>query len=223
VGFAEYSAARPLSRIVTINTDGGGYRVIHEERFWLGHMNTSPTLPGIATVCHEGPWANIDQRMWLLDIATGEVRPLRKQVPGESIGHEYWFADGRRVGYHGRNTQGVHIFGITNWDDTGRREYEFPFGSYHFHSIDEQLIVGDGSPQQPCLLLWRLQDDHYQGPRKLLTHRGSWHVQFLHVHPHMFTGQDGLIRVAYTADPRGYGNVYIAQVPEFESLPPVEE
>jgi len=86
VGFPEYSAARPLSRVVAIDTDAGGGRVIHEERFWLGHMNTSPTLPEVATVCHEGPWAKIDQRMWRLDVATGEVSPLRQQVAGRRIG-----------------------------------------------------------------------------------------------------------------------------------------
>ena len=37
----------------------------------------------------------------------------------------------------------------------------------------------------------------------------------------MFAGPDGEPRIVFTADPQGYGNVYIADVPEFESLPPV--
>ena len=32
------------------------------------------------------------------------------------------------------------------------------------------------------------------------------------------TGEGG-IRIVYTADPQGYGNVFIAEVPEFDSLP----
>jgi len=56
----------------------------------------------------------------------------------------------------------------------------------------------------------------------LAVHRGSFHVQILHVHPRMFAGRDGQIRVLYSADPQGYGNVYVADVPEFESLPEAE-
>ncbi|MHC4718225.1 MAG: oligogalacturonate lyase family protein [Planctomycetota bacterium] len=223
IGFAEYSAARPHCQIVAIPVDGGDVRVIHEEQFWLSHINTSPTLPDVLTFCHEGPWRTIDQRMWTLSVSTGQVRPLRRQEPGETIGHEYWFADGQRVGYHGRNTRSVEIFGSVNADDTDRREFEFPHGSTHFHSMDEELIVGDGTRQKPHLLLWKLVDGRYAGARQLLTHRGSWHVQFLHVHPRMFADGDGGVRIVYTADPRGYGNVYIAEVPEFESLPELDE
>ena len=113
----------------------------------------------------------------------------------------------------------MHRFGHIRWDNAGLTEYDFPYVSTHFHSIDEKLIVGDGYRDKPHLLLWRLRGGKYEGPRRLLTHRGSWHVQFLHVHPRMFAGADGKTRICYTADPRGYGNVYVADVPEFESLP----
>ncbi|HUS47178.1 MAG TPA: oligogalacturonate lyase family protein [Phycisphaerae bacterium] len=218
VGFAEYSAARPLCQIVAVPVDGGEPRLVYEEKFWLNHVNTSPALPEVLTFCHEGPWEKIEQRMWLLNIATGQAEPLRPQVPGETIGHEYWFADGQRVGYHG-SKGGVHRFGHIRWDNTDCREYDFPYGSTHFHSLDETLIVGDGSRDSPHLLLWRLRNGRYEGPRRLLTHRGSWHVQLLHVHPRMFAGADGRARITFTADPQGYGNVYIADVPDFESLP----
>lgn len=231
VGFAEYSAARPLCRILAVPVDGGDARTVYEEKFWLGHVNTSPSLPDALTFCHEGPWENIDQRMWVLSISFGRAKPLRKQAPGETIGHEYWFADGQRVGFHGTRPakasdgesqvgpRGVHIFGHIRWDNIGLAEYDFPHGSTHFHSLDEHLIVGDGSREKPHLLLWKLKDGRYDGPRRLLSHRGSWHVQFLHVHPRMFAGPAGQIQICYSADPQGYGNVYIADVPEFESLP----
>ncbi len=219
VGFAEYSAARPHCRIFAIDVDGGGAREVYQEKFWLGHINTSPALPNVLTFCHEGPWEHIDQRMWVLDLATGDARPLRPQAPGEALGHEYWFAEGRRVGYHGRRADGTHVFGLIGWDNTGGAEYAFPAGSTHFHSLDEHQIVGDGYRDKPYLHLWRLQGERYEGPRKLLTHRGSWHVQYLHVHPRMFAGGDGRVRVVYTADPQGYGNVYVAEVPAFASLP----
>jgi oligogalacturonide lyase len=218
VGFAEYSAARPECRIITIDLDTGVHRVAYEERFWLGHINTSPTLPDVLTFCHEGPWKAIEQRMWTLRISTGEAIALREQVPGETIGHEYWFADGQRVGYHGTR-EGVHRFGWTQWDGSVGEEYDFPFGSMHFHSLDETLIVGDGGPGDPHLLLWRLLEGRYEGPKILLTHRGSFHVQILHVHPRMDRSPDGQVRIVYTADHNGYGNVFLVTVPELDSLP----
>ena len=191
VGFAEYSAARPLCRIVAIPTDDGEARTVDEEKFWLNRVNTSPTLADVLTFCHEGPWNKVEQRMWVLDIPSGNARPLRKQSPGERIGHEYWFADGRRVGYHG-SKDGMHRFGMIEWDGGGLREWGFPHGSTHFHSIDETLVVGDGGRDRPFVLLWRLRDGRYEGPRILAEHRGSFHVQILHVHPRMFQGLDGL-------------------------------
>ncbi len=49
IGFAEYSAARPLCRIVAVDVDSADARVIYEEKFWLGHINTSPELPNVLT------------------------------------------------------------------------------------------------------------------------------------------------------------------------------
>ena len=152
VGFAEYSAAHPHCRIVGIPTGGGEARVLHEEKFWLSHVNTSHVLPDVLTFCHEGPWDAVEQRMWTLNVATGSVQPLQPQVPGEAIGHEYWFADGKRVGYHGRK-DGVHRFGWVWWNGRSGEEYDFPHGSFHFHSMDETLIVGDGARDNPHLLL----------------------------------------------------------------------
>ncbi|HSV26476.1 MAG TPA: oligogalacturonate lyase family protein, partial [Sedimentisphaerales bacterium] len=97
IGFHEYHAAKPHCMIVGVPVDGGRERVIFEDRCWLGHINTSPVLADILTFCHEGPWHKVDQRMWLLNIAAGRATKLRPQVPGESMGHEYWFADGVRV------------------------------------------------------------------------------------------------------------------------------
>ena len=221
IGFGEYSAERPHCVIHGIPVDGGQSSVLHEEQFWLSHVNTSPTLPNVLTFCHEGPWAKIDQRMWVLDIATGRTHPLRQQAPDEAIGHEYWFADGERIGYHGRRGD-THLFGCLRWDNTHQVEYAFPHASTHFHSLDESLIVGDGGRADPYLLLWRLRDGRFEGPRRLLMHRASFHIQILHVHPRMWRGGDGRIRIVYTADHNGYGNVFVADAPEFESLPQVD-
>ena len=82
------------------------------------------------------------------------------------------------------------------------------------------IIVGDGRPHLPYLMLWRFRDGGFEGPRMLCWHRGSAHVQAVHVHPRLTP--DGAA-VLYTSDESGYGNVYLAALPAFESLMTLEQ
>jgi|DewCreStandDraft_5_1066085.scaffolds.fasta_scaffold00088_63 oligogalacturonide lyase len=218
VGFREYWEARPLSRIIRVATDGSGAEVVFEERYWIGHVNTSPTQPHLLTFCHEGPWDQVDNRIWGLDLQTGRVWPIRpRRTSRERVGHEYWLADGLHIGYHGRSEDGTAFYGAIRYDNSEQIEAPIVGDSSHFHSNSLDLIVGDGNARHPYILLWRYRDGRFEGPRKLCRHRGSFHVQQLHVHPR-FT-PDGR-SVLFTADPNGYGNLYLVEVPPFESLPP---
>jgi oligogalacturonide lyase len=194
-------------------------RLLHEDRRWLGHINASPTEADWLTFCQEGPWTRL-QRLWALRISTGEVRALRPQEPGEAIGHEYWFADGKRVGYHGWLNPEQHLFGYVDWETGERREWPWSGRSMHFHSMDDQFIVGDGvRGERPQLLAWQIDGESYAGPRVLMDHRGSFHAQELHPHPRVHRGPEGQLRVLLTADPQAYGQVFLVDVPEFEALP----
>jgi oligogalacturonide lyase len=216
VGFQEYWAAKPLSRVIRVDIESGKSETVFEERYWIGHVNTSPKLPHILTFCHEGPWHQVDNRIWGLDIETGEAWKIRPTVEGERVGHEYWFADGERIGYHGASPEGEHFFGCVRYDDTEKVEAPFPHGSTHFHSNDLSLIVGDGSRDEPHLLLWRYRDGSFEGPRLVLTHRGSFQVQMIHVHPRF--SPDGS-HILFTSDATGYGNVHLVETPDFDELP----
>jgi oligogalacturonide lyase len=105
-----------------------------------------------------------------------------------------------------------------SYDNTEPVEAEIEGSSRHFHSNTLDVVVGDGTPQQPSLLLWRYRqgEGKFEGPRRLFGHRGSWHIQTVHVHPRF--SPDGR-QVLCTADPNGYGNLYLVDVPEFDSLP----
>ncbi|MFQ3630201.1 oligogalacturonate lyase family protein [Roseiflexus sp.] len=217
VGFAEYWEARPLSQIIRIDGETGAADVIFEEHAWIGHVNTSPTLPNILTYCHEGPWQKVDHRIWGLDMASGKTWKIRPTSPGERVGHEYWFADGERIGYHGRAADGEPFYGCIRYDNTDRIEAPFPTDSTHVHSNDLNLIVGDGSRTFPWLMLWRFRDGVFEGPRAVAYHRGSFQVQITHVHPRF--SPDGR-QILYVSDDSGYGNLYLTDTPDFESLPP---
>ena len=230
--FREYFHLKPLSQIVRIEVATGKTEVIHEDRRYMGHVNTSPALHDILTFCHEGPWNWIDQRIWGLNIQTGEAWKVRPQDGDYSIGHEYWFADGIHIGYHGRprDESGVavsqhHVFGHIKWDNSDWVEDSFPFHSTHFHSLDENLIVGDGtaafvftseSAARPYIQLFKWDGERYVGPRILAYHRSTFNNQHAHCHPR-FT-PDGKA-VLYTSDLTAYSNMYLVKVGEFEDLP----
>ncbi len=215
VGFREIWAARPHCVIVRISLESGASEVIFEDHCWLGHLNTSPTLPHIMTFCHEGPWDKVDNRIWGLNLHTRETWKIRPTAPGEMVGHEYWMDDGEHIGYHGRTAEGP-IYGSIRYDNGDQVEAPFAFNSWHFHGFRRDWVVGDGDAQNPYLLLWRLKDGQYEGPKALVWHRGSFHTQRVHVHP-CFSA-DGK-QIVYTADPQGYGQVFIVDIPDWDALP----
>jgi len=219
VGFREYWEAMPRSRVVRIDTESGAAEIVFEEDYWIGHVNTSPSLPHMLTFCHEGPWQKVDNRIWGLDLRNGHTWKIRPTSAGERVGHEYWFSDGEQIGYHGHSADGEAFYGSVRYDNTGQVEAPFPADSTHFHSNDLSLIVGDGTRSAPTLRLWRFRDGSFEGPRVVLTHNGSFHVQILHVHPRF--SPDGK-HILFSSDMSGYGNVYLVETPAFDSLPRLE-
>jgi oligogalacturonide lyase len=209
--------AHPLSRIMCIATDGGGAEIVWEERNAIGHVNTSPTQPHLISFCHEGPWGEVDNRIWGFNLRTREAWHIRQCGEGEVVGHEFWYADGLHIGYHGFLEHGAKkVIGRVRYDNTGLVEPAFPHRTGHTHSNDGSLVAGDAGQVR----LWRWNGEGYDGPRVLCEHRCSAHVQALHVHPRF--SPDGT-QVLFTSDMGGYGNVYLVDIPPFESLPAAKE
>jgi oligogalacturonide lyase len=222
-GFREYFEAKPLSRIELIALDGSGSRTVHEERCWIGHVNTSPTHARLATFCHEGPWDCVDHRIWGLDVQSGRTWRIRPQEEDEFVTHEYWHSDGETIGYHGHRRNGTFFLGHIRHDNSERREQDIPGHPGHVHSNDGLLIVGDGwgvGAGDKALRLWRWNGHEYDPPRMLCMHNGSFQTQQLHVHPRF--SPDGT-QVLFTSDMSGYGNVYLACVPDLGSLSALPE
>ena len=218
VGFRETWAARPLSQILRIAVDGSGGQTLFEESYWIGHVNTSPTRNELLTFCHEGPWSEVDNRIWGMNAETGEVWKIRaRQEEGEAVGHEYWHANGEHIGYHGRRVDGTQFIGHVRYDDTDPIETSFPGKTGHIHSNGPELIVGDGGN---VVRLWQRQGDGYGAPRALCCHDSSMKIQQLHVHPRF--SPDGT-HVLFTSDVSGYGNVYLAEMTDVASLPEVKD
>jgi oligogalacturonide lyase len=223
--FVEFFEKQPLTRLVRVEVISGNAEILHEERRYLSHVNPSPTQPHLLTFCHEGPWPRVDHRIWGLNLRTGEVWKIRPQDNDEAVGHEYWFADGVHIGYHGFPRRGPRrgFFGAIRWDNVDKIEFDFPFHSWHFHSNDLDLIVGDGTQLSvpdatPFIMLYKREKDTFVGPRNLAMHRSTFNDQ--HAHPHPRFAPDGK-HVLYTSDLTGYANMYWVEVGDFYDLPEV--
>ena len=213
VGFKETFEARPKSKILEVSVDTGEARVVFAEKYWIGHVNTSPTQRNLLTFCHEGPWNLVDQRVWGLDVDTGTAWKVRPTSGKETVGHEYWYADGRRIGYHGRDANGKPMIGRIRFDNEDRHEASLSGRTGHIFSHDERLIVGDGGG---VIRLWRYDGREYSLPRVLCRHGSTMRTQ--HAHPHPRFSPDGTY-VVFTTDCSGHCNVYKASITEFDRLP----
>lgn len=208
--------AKPLSQILRIPVTGGPAEVVWEERSFIAHVNASPTDPDLLTFCHEGHWNMVDHRLWLCRISTGEVRKLHPCGDREMIGHEYWYADGKRIGYHGHKA-GEKILGTVDLDHGTDVSYGFPFNTGHIFSQDEKLIVGDGDRDGRYIRIWRFLDGKYEEPRALCMHGSSCKRQRSHVHPRMTPNGKAVL---FTSDETGYEQIYLAELPEDLSILP---
>lgn len=232
--FDERFEARPHAKICSVPTDGGEATVLREVDRWAdSHVNASPTRPELFVYCEEGPWARVDHRIWSVNAETGETWKIREVPEDGGVGHEYWMRDGERIGYHGslKDPQGRErvadpepFVGSERFDGTDRRETDLPDRVYaltHTHANSPALHVCDGTFNDlPYSLLYRWDDDagEYEGPRTLAT--VDWGSES--PHPHSRFSPDGSTVVFDSDRYDGSSDVFLVEVPEFESLPEYE-
>ncbi|TVR46424.1 MAG: hypothetical protein EA402_02675 [Planctomycetota bacterium] len=213
-------SAPPLSQVLAIDAGGGGERVLHEERWLITHVNASPTDPDLCTFCHEGPWLTIDQRIWGLRLSGGSAWPVVPHDGVWGVGHEFWCADGRTVGYHARHKDGTwrHAAGFVDVLSAQVWQAEISVPTHHAVAIDNQRMILDGTRESgEWLLLIDREGDQWGEPRVLCRHDSSRHHHRVHVHPRL--RRDGR-QISFNSDVRGYGDVYLLDLPEdCSSLP----
>ncbi len=215
VSFEDVWRRHPLSRIMRISTNGGEAEIIFEEKEWIGHVNTSPTQPELLTFCHEGPWDLVGQRIWVLNTVSGQVAPVKDESESIVIGHEYWFADGKRLGFHGTDADGKQVFGNIACDNTDLRYFSMPekTNTGHIFSHDENMIVGDGDG---VIKIWEKSNGCYPEARVLCEHNSGMRIQKTHPHPRISPSNDYIV---FTSDRFGYGDVFIVPLVDSDKLP----
>lgn len=228
-GFKEKMFATKDGRVSVINVDGTGFHDVFRDTHWLSHFQYSPDDPAIAMFCHEGPWNYVQQRIWMINMETGEVWPCFRQGEDDCVGHEFWseggdiIFDNRRGGHDGTisNTREqvyaaasisdeIPYFGFAHKDGKVYRKIDMPFYCNHyFGNADLSLFVGDAVED---IVLIKPQEDGTAKLTVLANHNTTWHYQRSHCHPTF--SWDGK-KILYSADTdEWHDNVFIVDVPE---------
>ena len=228
-GFKEKMFATKDGRISMIDLNGEHFHDVFRDTHWLSHFQFSPNDPEIAMFCHEGPWNYVQQRIWIINMKSGEVWPCFRQKEDDCVGHEFWTRNGdiifdnRRGGHDGTisNTKEqvyaskqvskeTPYFGFAHKDGSVYRKIEMPYYCNHyFANSDLSLFVGDAVED---IVLIQPNTDGVAQVQVLAEHHTTWHYQRSHCHPTF--SWDGK-KLLYAADTDQWNdNLFLVDVPE---------
>ena len=144
--------ARLPMRLYLIKVATGETTTLFRTTDWLGHVQFSPTDPGLLMYCHEGPWHKVD-RIWTIRTdGTGNHLVHTRTMNMEIAGHESFAADGQTIWYDLQLPRGEDFFlaglnlasGARTWYHLQRDEWSVHFTA----SPDGTLFAGDGGDSE---------------------------------------------------------------------------
>ena len=228
-GFKEKMFATKDGRISVIRLDGSEFHDVFRDTHWLSHFQFSPDNPDIAMFCHEGPWNYVQQRIWMINMNTGDIWPCFRQTEDDCVGHEFWAQNGdvifdnRRGGHDGTISNSksqvyasehvsteIPYFGFAHKDGKVYRKINMPFYCNHyFANGDLSMFVGDAVDD---ILLIQPVENGTAKMKVLAHHNTTWHYQRSHCHPTF--SWDGK-KLLYAADTdEWHDNLFLVDVPE---------
>ncbi|MEP6900206.1 MAG: oligogalacturonate lyase family protein [Actinomycetota bacterium] len=136
----------------TVNTQTGEVKTILRSTDWLGHLQFSPTDPGLIMFCHEGPWHRVD-RIWTIRTdGTNLIKIHARTMNMEIAGHEFFSDDGKIIWYDLQTPRGEDFWVAGYEIATGKRTWyhlQRDEWSVHFNvSRDGTLFGGDGGDSE---------------------------------------------------------------------------
>lgn len=230
-GFRDKMYAIKEGRIACVGMDGTGFHDIFRDTTWINHFQFSPTDPNLAMFCHEGPWNEVLQRIWMIDMKNGRVWPCFRQGAGDCVGHEFWLRNGdivfdnRRDGHDGTISvtkeqcfaKEVPASGKTPYfgfaDRTGKvyRTVEMPYYCNHYiANQDASLFAGDNV--EDIVLIKPAKDGSSAEIMTLANHNTTWKYQRSHCHPTFSWDGSKILYAADTDDENC--NLFLVDVPK---------
>ena len=165
--------------------------------------------------CYWGGGDGRTPRIWLLDAATGEARPLKESFPGPFQTHTAWLWDGSALAYHGSLPGGGVYVGVTAVDGETVWERLFPDAAFYGHLTPDAVrraLVLDGDFSED-----RLQWLHYEGTdgfrlEPICLHSTEWRsLPGQYSHPHPITDPTGRW-ISFTSASGGRSDVNVVDI-----------
>lgn len=136
-------------------------KVVETEGVCPIHIEPSRADPTLVRFCHDGYEAHC-QRIWTVRTDGSELRKIRPQERGEDVVHEFWWPDGKAIGYKYMDRRKDETLHERPWcelspmplrlgiaDLEGREFYlSDPLNCYHSHvyvSQDTKWLCGEGT------------------------------------------------------------------------------
>jgi oligogalacturonide lyase len=180
----------------------------------VNHIQASPTDPDLIEFCWEGPWEKLPQRVWSTNLSGTAGGPFGRQRPNEARGHEFWFADGSMMGYHGRTGlqgQQVHMIGTVTAGgvDAWQARLAERCGHCMYHAGRDLWVTDRAGEDNTIAFIHPEGDGTIARLEHLCDHNSSWKSQGCH--PHMQFSPDGG-RLVWTSDGEGVSQVYAMDI-----------
>ncbi len=189
--------------------------------FKIGHVQASPDDPGKISYCWQhvyvenapGIVGNTPERIWWNNIEGTDGGPVGIQEFGLHRTHEFWFPDGKHIGYSARYhfgpNKGKQYIGVITPD--GRKNFMMPapVSSSHNQMFSDNrhwvsdLYDGDN------LALFTIDGEKISKTDVLFRHQSSMEGQLSHPHPHF--SPDGKY-ILFSTDRSGAPQVYSVTV-----------
>lgn len=192
-------------------TMGQAEKVLCEEKFWINHVHLNPYDCDLILFCHEHNGS--PDRMWLLEVANQQCKPIAGQDAEEWYEHEFWSNGCQRVCFHGGssrdNTQG--LCGWCSRDGTNyTKAYHATSGRTYAHynlHPDGYTMVTDGEARPSCISKMHLREGH-QVFEVLCRYDSNTYGDDQRCHHHPSFTPEGR-QVIITSDRTGPSNVYL--------------
>lgn len=196
-----YNKNEQVSKVIYIDTATKSATTLVEEKQKISHLVFNPQGDKFFYSCPKNIKVFDLKRETIIDITTKKGRPI----------HYFWFSDGERVGYAVKdnleNTLSSAGVGIYDLQKNEQSEYFLEKYSNHMAvNPSGTLLVGDGSPAQPFIYFYPIDDKaKVLYPKKICKHGSSSSEQLVHTHGIFINETDFL----FNSDEAGHGNIYL--------------
>lgn len=202
--------------ILYLDIESAQWHKVVDLDFKVGHVQANPTIARVIMFCHE-TGGDAPQRIWMVNASGKGLRPFFEEKHNEWVTHETWWG-GTRVlftiwPYDDEHKKLMH--GIVSADVAVARPTPYAqYPAWHAHgSPNGQWVLGDDFDRN----IWLVKADTKE--RRLLTqgHLGKG----FNTHPHASFTPDNKA-VVFNSSRTGAESIFLAELPEWDSLPGME-